>query len=448
MQAKDIINHQKPFLGVIAEDASHSLSPFLHKELNKYMDTDIPYYAFDILKENFNSDLELILKSAKGINVTIPYKTDVIKYLHFLADDANAVNAVNTIDLSNEVFKGYNTDITGFWDTLMQNKVSLKGKKIIILGTGGVSVAIAYAAKKKGGIVTLVTRNIDRADSALKKDYCITDYNSVDYSSEILINGTPVGMERVKESCLVDLASFTKLEFVFDSVYNPFYTPLILSAKERKIKFDNGLYMLLAQGYHSRLIWGDKKISDDALQEVYQKLKIRMLAVQTKKKEKLITLCGFMGTGKSYLGKKLAVNLGYDFIDLDEVIESKHGKISEIFDNQGEVKFREMELECVKSVTRDNVVLALGGGAIINDELASYLRERSVVVNLSRPISDIIKNIGNCSNRPLARDGNKLKELYNQRKNKYEINSHHTVELGYNDILNLEKILLAILYNE
>jgi len=447
MDIKELTSKKQQFYAVIAEDASHSLSPFMHKIINKYTESSTPYYAISVKEHNLQQDILSLMKYAKGLNVTIPYKSAVLPYLDRSEQDALAINAVNTIAKKGSLLYGFNTDILGFKDTLAYYNIAVQDKKAVVLGSGGVSKAIAYTLLAEGATVYMASRqqNIALPNSLSKVK--LTGYNEIDSNMNIIINGTPVGMARIKEKSLVSLKDFSQLSFVLDSIYTPFFTPLLRQADSLGIPYANGLFMLLAQGVRSRSIWGDAKISLPELESIFQEMQVHLLSKELQKSNiKCIALGGFMGVGKTFIGKELAAAVGYKFIDLDKQIEDKYRPISEIFACDGEEYFRQIEEKELKSLELSNVVISLGGGILASDKLASWLKERAFLINIQRPFEDIVKNIGKDTSRPLAANHKDLEQLYYMRKEAYKGKAHINIEATMDVRQNIIEILKRIIY--
>ena len=447
MDIKKILDKKQQFYAVVAEDASHSFSPFMHTMINRHTNSSIPYYAISLKESSLKQDILDLLLYAKGINVTIPYKSLVLPYLDKVEQSAIDINAVNTIVKKECLLYGYNTDILGFKDTLAYYGIDVKDKKATVLGSGGVSKAIAYTLINLGASVEIVSRQADIVlpDSLSKAR--LVKYNEINLNTDILINGTPVGMDRIKKKSLVDLKDFSKLSFVFDSIYTPYFTPLLSQALSLGIPCANGLFMLLAQGAHSRILWGDSALSSTELDDIFQTMQLHLLSKESKHSNiKCIALGGFMGVGKTYIGAELADAIGYKFLDLDKEIEKKHGPIAKIFADYGEEYFRKIEEKELKSLTLDSTVLSLGGGVLASSKLADWAKQHTFVVNIQRPFVDIVKNIGKSSSRPLASDRKDLEQLYYMRKDAYKKGSHISIDATMDTRQNIIEILKQVIY--
>ena len=316
--------------GLIGGNLGHSYSPFIHSLLGSS-----PYQ----LKSLRPQELEPFIKAGNfaGINVTIPYKKAVLPYLDHIAPEAKAIGAVNTIVRRDDGLWGYNTDYNGFLYAVARAGISLKGKRVLVLGSGGASAALQAAAAGAGAAsVQVVSRT-----GAL-------NYGNVyqESGAEVIVNATPVGMYPQNRGKLLELSRFGSCCGVVDLVYNPLYTPLLLDARELGIPFSNGLSMLASQAkYASDLFQGIQR-PDSIIEGILDK---------TLQKVQNIILIGMPGCGKSTIGKRLAAQQGKKFVDTDALVEQKAGKsIPEIFAQDGEAAFRALEAEVIETVGKEN----------------------------------------------------------------------------------------------
>ena len=263
----------------------------------------------------------------QGFNVTIPYKKDVLPFLDGVSNEVKEIGAVNTVAVKNGKRLGYNTDVNGILYTLKRKGVSLNGKNVLVLGTGGASKAVQYAIKIENANYFLVSRS-----GEVNYENC---YNLK--GVKVIINATPVGMFPNCQDCPIDLERFDGLEFVFDLIYNPQKTMLIKKAEELNIPCCNGLAMLVEQALSAQDIWLNKTHSHELTEEIISKLSEDKLSV---------ALTGMPGCGKTTLGKLVAQNLGKEFIDLDVEITNYAKKTpSKIINELGEKEFRKIETE-------------------------------------------------------------------------------------------------------
>lgn len=390
---------------LIGYPLNYSHSPFIHKSFNSEID-----YSIKVLEEK---DLDEFFqkKEFSGLNVTIPYKEKVIKYLDEISPIAKEIGAVNTIVNKNGLLYGYNTDYEGVKKTFELNNVKIKDKVVMILGSGGTYKTISYLCKSlKAKKIIGVSRN--------KKEGFIT-YEEIDEYKDvdILINTTPVGTYPNVFDQIVSLSSFKKLECILDMIYNPLQTSLILEGKKKKVKTINGLQVLVYQAGLAQELFFKRKIEDNLYQKVYKET---LLECQS------ITLVGLPGSGKTTIGKALSSVLGYEFIDTDREIEKLEGiTISEIFNSKGEKYFREKEEEYIKKIfLNKKVVISTGGGMIENPTIMRYLKCNTKIVWLDRNMSKELFN----GTRPKLKTKKDYLYLKKRRESLYKSNSDFKIK--------------------
>ena len=378
--------------GLIGYPLGHSHSPFVHSFFG---------YSYE-LKEVKGEDLPNFFNEGafSGLNVTIPHKTTVIPFLDELDESAKKCGAVNTIVKREGKLFGYNTDIFGMAYALNAAGISLKNKNVVILGTGGTSLMAQTLAKEAGArSITVVSRSGDRN---YENVYDLTD-------TEVIVNCTPVGMFPHNGGKTVDLSRFPALSGVFDAVYNPLKSALVLDAEEKKIPCAGGLKMLVAQGKRAAEIFTGKDFDDDVIEKIARKLQ---------KKLTNIVLVGMPGCGKTTVGKRVAELLNRDFIDTDAEIERMENRsIPEIFATDGEGYFRALEKKTIaESTKRQGVVLSTGGGAVLDFDNVRNMRQNGLVIRIERDI-DALSREG----RPLSKDRDALKKLAETREPFYRL---------------------------
>lgn len=382
--------------GCIGEKLSHSFSKEIHARLFDYSYT---------LKELKHDEVDSFMEKRdfKAINVTIPYKKAVIPHLDFIDDTAKKIGAVNTIVNKDGKLSGYNTDFPGLTDLIVKNGIEIRDKKVLILGSGGTSltafsVANALFAKE----VLRVSRN--------KKDGFITyeDVKIHHLDADVIINTTPVGMYPNMGEAVVDVRLFSKLSGVVDAVYNPLCSQLVCDAKALGIKAVGGLYMLVAQAAFAAEKFTGTNIPSEKIDAVYKEILLS---------KKNIVLVGMPSSGKSTIGKRLASELGMQFLDTDEIIvETAKRSISDIIENDGIEQFRKLESDAVLCAAKhQNTVIATGGGAVLNSRNVELLRGNGKIYFLDRPLENLLVT----DDRPLSNDRQKLERLYNERYDIY-----------------------------
>jgi len=382
--------------GCIGEKLTHSFSAEIHAKIFDYK-----YELLEIEKEKLPEFMRS--KNFKAINVTIPYKKDVIPFLDVISEQAEKIGAVNTVVNKDGRLYGFNTDFAGMKALIEYNRIEIKGKKVLILGSGGTSATALAVAKALGA------RQVFRV-SRTKREGFITypDAQKLHNDAQVIINTTPCGMYPHADESPVDIDLFKKVEAVVDAIYNPLRTTLVSKAKAKGINAVCGLYMLIAQAVFAAEKFTDTSIPTCKIDEIY-----KMLCVQ---KENIV-LIGMPSSGKSTIGKILAKELNMNFIDTDSVIVEKTGKqITEIFENSSEEEFRRLEAETVKEISSlQNTVIATGGGAVLNPKNTEYLKQNGRIYFLDRPLEKLIVT----SDRPLSSDREKLKRRYDERYELY-----------------------------
>ena len=378
--------------GLIGEKLGHSFSKTVHSKL-----TDYNYELKEIKKEEF--DFFMQKKDFKAINVTIPYKQDVIKYLDFISENAKKIGAVNTIVNKNGKLYGYNTDYLGLVALIKHNKMELQGKKVLILGSGGTSKTAKTVAEDLGAREVY---RVSRKDSNRTITYNDAYKNHTD--AQVIINTTPCGMYPNIDTCAIDISKFNNLDTVIDVVYNPLSTYLVVEAKKLGIKASGGIYMLVAQAAFA---------AEHFISKSFPESEINKIVNEIVKEKQNIVLIGMPGCGKSTIGKQLAKDLNKDFVDTDEEIINREGiSISEIFSLKGETEFRKIESDVIREISsRQGLVIATGGGAILNSKNIDLLKENGIILFLDRDINDIVAT----DDRPLSSNREDLEKRYNER---------------------------------
>ena len=225
--------------GLIGEKLGHSYSKIIHEKLADYC-----YELTPLSQEEFVSFMEA--RDFRGINVTIPYKKDVIPYLDEMDEAARAIGAVNTIVNRDGRLYGYNTDCPGFLHMMKQAGVSVAGKKVLVLGTGGGAQAILAALRMDGAETILSVSRTGKGEAVTYED-CARFHTD----AQIIVNTTPAGMYPNVDASPMDLTPFTACEAVLDIVYNPAETKLTAQAKSLGMKAATGLSMLVAQAKYA-----------------------------------------------------------------------------------------------------------------------------------------------------------------------------------------------------
>ncbi len=263
--------------GLLGESLTHSISPMIHSEIFKGIMVEGTYKLFEVQKEEVESTINKFKNiGVVGVNVTIPYKTTVMKYINETSDRAKKIGAVNTICFKNQRTIGYNTDYIGFGMMLKYNDIELYNKKAVLLGSGGAAKAvIQYLIDSGIGEITIVSRGANRIEDIHdKKEFNMIPYEEMSYlkDKDIIINCTPCGMYPSVDNCPIEKSSIAKFSTVVDLIYNPKETLLLKRAKELDRKAVNGLYMLIGQAIAAQELWHDIKINKETINNVYERL--------------------------------------------------------------------------------------------------------------------------------------------------------------------------------
>ena len=385
--------------GLLGRKLGHSYSPQIHKYLGSY--------SYDLFEKE-PEEIEDFLRNGNftGINVTIPYKKDVIPFLDELSPTAVKMGSVNTVvRRSDGSLFGHNTDYFGFTSLVHRSGVSVSGKKVLVLGSGGTSNTAVKALEDLGARVIIISRSGENNYENLH----------LHQDASVIVNTTPVGMYPKTGFTPIDLTLFPHLEGVLDVIYNPSRTQLLLDAEAMGLVHENGLWMLVAQAKEAAEYFGNQPLSDDLIETVYRKMSGMM---------QNIVLIGMPGCGKSTVASHLAEKLGRKIVDTDQEVEKLAGKtIPQIFAEDGEEAFRTMETEVLSRLgTQSQLIIATGGGCVTKARNYPLMHQNSSIFWLMRDLSQLPTD-----GRPLSQ-ANRLSDLYETRKSLYEAFADYTVD--------------------
>jgi len=376
--------------GLLGRKLGHSYSPQIHRQLGNYAYT---------LFEKEPQELEGFLKSGDftGLNVTIPYKKDVIPFLDELSPAAKRLGAVNTIVRRKDgTLIGHNTDYFGFRYLVEQSGLEVTGKKVLVLGSGGASNTAVAVLRELGAETIIISRS---GENNYQNLHLHTD-------TAVIVNTTPVGMYPNTGVSPLDLGVFAQLEGVLDVVYNPAKPKILLDAEARGLVAMNGLGMLVAQAKQSAEWFTGYPIDDSKITEIHASLRRQM---------ENIVLIGMPGCGKTTIGTLLAQRTGKRFVDADDALEARfRRKITDIIPTDGEAAFREMETETLAELGKQSgLVIATGGGCVTRQQNFPLLHQNGTIVWLRRCIDKLPTD-----GRPLSQTG-KLSEMFEKRRPLY-----------------------------
>ena len=427
----DILQERQEY-ALLGNPVSHSLSPVLHSFLGSYG------YSSLCLEEG---DLERVIRNPKykGFNVTSPYKRTVINYLDELSPEAGKLQAVNTILRTRDgKLIGYNTDVAGHKMNLENTGIPVKGSKVLVLGTGGASAAVAESLKQlKAAQVFMVSRN--PSGKKAPEDGPETRFSMIGYEDirnhldvNIIINGTPAGMGDKRDKSPMEgygnFREFKNLDLAEDLIYDPARTKFIQEAEKAGIRTVNGLDMLIGQAVESSRIWA-REWGDPHDIRLNDREYLKRIRTELRRNQMNLVLVGMPGSGKSTIAKRIAKITGRELVDTDLVIKEKTGdRPAAIISDpaRGEKVLREIETETIKEVCAGRgKVIATGGGSVLKPENRMWLRANSVVIYISRPLSML-----SVKNRPLSQ-GKGVEKLLHERGWIYEKTADIKIHNGH-----------------
>ena len=422
--------------GLIGKTLVHSYSKEIHEALGRYQ-----YQLFSLSEDEMPDFINA--RDFRGLNVTIPYKKDVIPLCDEVTDLARGIGAVNTLFWKNasgtgasesisqedKILVGHNTDYEGFLYAASRAGIDFEGKGVLILGTGGTSLmARRAAADQNAAKIYIASRHpeTDPSSGSEIQDAGILSTVSYDQlpeiadSIDVIVNTTPVGTFPNNMQQVIRLKDFPGCQAVIDVIYNPFKTALLLEAEKLGLKYTNGLPMLVAQATAAA---GYFLGTPGAFQKENQRI-IKAMKQQMGN----IVLIGMPGTGKSIIGKLLAELTGKTLQDTDAKIEEEaEMTIPEIFEKEGEAGFRDRESAVCKKLGKErNLIIATGGGAILRQENVDALRQNGTLVHITRSI-DKLPTRG----RPLSKNIEALKKMEAQRMPLYKSAADITFRNNY-----------------
>lgn len=385
--------------GLLGRKLGHSYSPIIHKKLGDY--------SYELFEREPDEIKDLIKRQdIRGLNVTIPYKQEVMKYCDEITQRARSIGCVNTI-IKNDEGKiiGDNTDYAGFEYILDRNDIQVEDKNVLILGNGATSKTVGAVLADRGARVVKLGRTTNPNLSDI--------YDFVD--TYIIVNTTPVGMYPNNLKTLVDLDKFSKLSSVLDVIYNPMRTKLLLDADKRGAVHSDGLPMLVVQAVVASEIFQGKSISQDLVEEIITDIR---------RETGNIVLIGMPGSGKSSIGKLVAEKSGKEFYDTDELIKEKaEMPIPDIFEKFGEEHFRRLETEVVTEIgSKTGCVISTGGGVVTKMENYEPLVQNGRIYFIDRDLNKL-----SIAGRPLSKDRNTVNKLWEEREKMYRFFSDKTV---------------------
>ena len=429
-------NEKNEKYGLIGKTLVHSYSKEIHEALGRYQ-----YQLFSLAEDEMPDFINA--RDFRGLNVTIPYKKDVIPLCDEVTDLARGIGAVNTlfwknasgtgasesINQEDKILVGHNTDYEGFLYAASRAGIDFEGKGVLILGTGGTSLMARRAASDQNAAKIYIASRHPKTDppsgseiqnAGILSTVSYDQLPEIADSIDVIVNTTPVGTFPNNMQQVIRLKDFPGCQAVIDVIYNPFKTALLLEAEKLGLKYTNGLPMLVAQATAAA---GYFLGTPGAFQKENQRI-IKAMKQQMGN----IILIGMPGTGKSIIGKLLAELTGKTLQDTDAKIEEEAKMtIPEIFEKEGEAGFRDREAAICKKLGKErNLIIATGGGAILRPENVDALRQNGTLVHITRSI-DKLPTRG----RPLSKNIETLKKMEAQRLPLYKAAADITFRNNY-----------------
>jgi shikimate dehydrogenase len=274
------------YAGLIGNPVDQSKSPLLHTLISQELNDEFKYEKVNVNPSDIKNTIQDFIEMGwVGFNVTIPYKLDILNYLHEISNEAKLIGAVNTVKINNGLLTGYNTDAGGFGrDFFSKIGDTLKGKTIIVFGAGGSAKAVISQAVIEGAkCINIYNRTIKKAqdlslvvnesfNTDIVKVVCAVDLQDCIKNADVLINCTNVGMfPNINESIIPHGLKINKYTIVYDLIYNPTSTELLQIATKAGCVVVNGIGMLFYQGLSAYEIWFEKKIDESTTNKIYHK---------------------------------------------------------------------------------------------------------------------------------------------------------------------------------
>ena len=403
---------QDRLLAVTGDPVLHSKSPVIFNTIFEQLNINAVYTR---IAANTPGEAMFLFNELNltGMNVTSPFKYEIMDYLDDIAPAAEKIGGVNTIVKENGHVKGYNTDHRGVTDSLINRGISMENKRCTVLGAGGAGRAAIYGLIRKNAKVTLVNRTHDKAVEVADSFGCkvekIDNLESVLKNSDILVSTLAGEIDIIPGEWLPQTLT------VFDANYKK--SPLSEKAKKNGCVIIKGEEWLLNQALPAyRHFLGTAPTKTKVFAPLFSK--------SGPPEAKNIALVGFMGCGKSFIGKMLAHRMGYAFKDLDEEIEKRTGRsIPDIFKREGEPAFRAKERSLLKEELPKNrrVVYACGGGVVMDEENRKTLKDNALVIWLYSTVETSLGRIPK-GTRPLLdcdNPGEEARKILDRRLGAY-----------------------------
>ncbi|MGD9604995.1 MAG: shikimate kinase [Bacilli bacterium] len=394
---------QKNDFFLVGKKLDYSLSPIIHQLLGNEKYALMEINQFEAIKNI----------PFQAINITNPYKTEAYYSCDDYAEEAKLTKTVNLIVAKENKKVGFNTDFQAFLNTLDYFHIKPSLLKTIIIGNGATARTIKFALMKYGcqEIVQLVRENRSANEYLLDEYHLFKNYH-------LIINATPYGTNFEDNlHPLFPLSDFHNLKFVMDVVYNPPLTPLLMEAKAMHVPCVNGLYMLISQAAIGLGIVNGNN---------YQSL-VKPIFLKLKSSMKNIVFIGMPYSGKTTFGQILSAGFQRPFYDVDEELKKAGNDLPNVLKTSNIDDFRQKEAEMTLALNKKQaIVLATGGGIVLNAKVMQRLKQTSVIVFINTPLDELVNRID--GSRPLAKTKEQLEKLFINRISLY----HHYADIVVN----------------
>ncbi len=415
---------------VIGTPISHSLSPLIFELMVQKENYPFVYGRQEVKPEGLKAFISRLRNDpdSVGVNVTLPLKELVIPELDEIDPAASAIGAVNVIRVEGRRLHGFNTDVIGIARTLESENKKVLNEHCLLIGAGGSAKAVAYVLGAQGAKSVAIYNPRSSRGEALSdqfnrlfpntKFFSVQNLQEVKDSLSLVVNSTPIGMKGTNtpgESQFfqfLNQLSFAPQALAFDLIYTPADTLFMKEARTHGLETVGGLKMLMGQAIATWELWL-RPVRDEAKLYAYMAPYLRG-ALRLRETQASIFLTGFMGVGKSSVGRMLSEVTGRNFVDTDYQIEkNSQMKIAEIFKSQGEAEFRRLEKNAVHDLLKSApAIVALGGGALVNEETLKSVLAHGILIHLTASEALLESRIAKQAwKRPLMADLNHEERL-------------------------------------
>lgn len=429
-------------LGIFGNPIRHTMSPFIHNTLSKELGIDAVYVPFGVESDICKAVAGAYAMGVSGLNVTVPYKQDVIPCLAEIDQAAAEIGAVNTLVWTEAGYKGYNTDMLGLTKAVQKEGIPIQDEEIVIIGAGGASRAVCYMClREKAKRIYVLNRTLTKAaelaedmnrlfNTEIVVPVSAENASAIPKGAYVMFQCTSLGLKENDGLLIQDDEFYDMAKAGYDLIYNPAQTPFMEELMKRGVPVSNGLSMLLYQGIIAYELWNGISVPDILCERVLCYMQQKLYGAN-------IVLVGYMGSGKTTVGNLLCSKYQMKFVDTDQYIEEQQNmSISEIFRLFGEDAFRKLETEALEELSRTcfHTVISTGGGIVLKEENRKLLKKLGTVVFLEVSPDEVSRRLRGDTSRPLlAGDSEeeilqKIETMLAARLPYYQSAADHTVK--------------------